>query len=129
GYMWDGLDGEPTTDVGANLLRRLELTGTPWTPLLRTNRHNPHPVFFAVYGDAVYHHGAGFRWPVVRVDWAGASAIPAAALPLLGPITRRIARMQKQAQYRRLARRNRRLSEEMLGLIERDDPGWLDRLT
>lgn len=128
GYMWDGLGGEPTTDVGANLLRRLNLSGTPWTPLLRTNGHNPHPVFFGVYGNAVYHHGAGFRWPVCRVDWAGVRPIPEIGLPVAGPIAGFAARVRKQAQYRLIARRNRRLSEEIFRLIEQDDRSWLDRL-
>lgn len=49
------------TDVGANLMHRLERTGTPWTPILRTHSLAEHDVFFGVYGGFVYHHGAGFR--------------------------------------------------------------------
>lgn len=71
GHAWPGADGRLTTDVGGNLLRILELAGEPWTPLLRTNRVNPHPLWFGVYGDIVYHHGAGFRWAIGRVDMAG----------------------------------------------------------
>ena len=37
-------------------------------PLLRSNRVNLHPLWFGVYGGIVYHHGAGFRWAVGRVD-------------------------------------------------------------
>jgi hypothetical protein len=61
GFTWTGAHGKPNSDVGGNLLRRLEATGTPWTPILRTNRRDLDPLYFAVYGDAVYHHGAGFR--------------------------------------------------------------------
>ncbi|MFL5902045.1 MAG: hypothetical protein ACJ75S_12725 [Solirubrobacterales bacterium] len=128
GYIWNGLEGKPTTDVGANLLRRLNLTSTPWTPLLRTNSHNPHPVFFGIYGNAVYHHGAGFRWPVERIDWVDVRQIPTVDLPVLGPIVRRIERIRHRILYRRLARQNRRLSEEIFRLIEQDDRSWLDRL-
>jgi hypothetical protein len=128
GYMWSGLKGKPTTDVGGNLLRRLELTATPWTPVLRTNRHNPHPIFFAIYGDAVYHHGGGFRWPVERIDWVDIRQFPTVDLPILGKVVRRIERIRHRIIYRRLARRNRRLSEEIFRLIEQDDRGWLDRL-
>lgn len=49
------------TDVGANLLWLLEQRGLRWAPLLRSNTVNPHPLLFAVYGDVLYHHGAGFR--------------------------------------------------------------------
>jgi hypothetical protein len=61
GHTWTGPYGKPNSDVGGNLLRRLEATGTPWTPILRTNRVDLDPLYFAVYGGAVYHHGAGFR--------------------------------------------------------------------
>jgi hypothetical protein len=49
------------TDVGANLLYRLESTGTPWERILRSNGGDLHPVFFGIYGGFWYHHGAGFR--------------------------------------------------------------------
>jgi hypothetical protein len=52
-------------DVGAGVGRRLIETHRVFTPLLRMNAHNPHPLFFGVYGRhgqaLVYHHGAGFR--------------------------------------------------------------------
>ena len=31
----------------------------PWVQVLRSNRHNPDPLYLAIYGDVVYHHGAG----------------------------------------------------------------------
>lgn len=61
GYPWVNEAGATVTDVGGNLLFLLERAGVPWTPILRSNRRNLHPVFFGVYGDLVYHHGAGFR--------------------------------------------------------------------
>ena len=48
GYLWPDRGGKPVTDVGGNLLRTLELTGTPWVEVLRSNRKNPDPLFFAV---------------------------------------------------------------------------------
>lgn len=71
--MWDRLGStwraghipDPTadqrTDVGANLLR--DLHGRPWTPLLRSNTTDRHPLFFGVYASIIYHHGAGSRRP------------------------------------------------------------------
>lgn len=42
----------------------LKKMGRDWTRLKRTGGLADHPVFFSVYGDSVYHHGAGFRVPV-----------------------------------------------------------------
>ena len=61
GYEWVNSEGAHVSDVGANLLRQLELTKTPWVEVLRSNRKNLDPVFYGIYGDCVYHHGAGFR--------------------------------------------------------------------
>lgn len=128
GHMWEDANGEPKTDVGANLMRQLELSGTPWSPVLRTNRRNPHPLFFGVYGDAIYHHGAGFRSPISRSDTVGLKPIPSGQTPLVGPLARRLGRIRWQAQARSIARRNLRLSEEVFGKIERDDRSWLQEL-
>jgi hypothetical protein len=65
GYCWQNQQGQLLSDVGGNLLGKLERSNTPWTPLLRSNKRNPHPLWFAVYADVVYHHGAGFRDPVL----------------------------------------------------------------
>jgi hypothetical protein len=128
GYVWKDANGEPKTDVGANLMRQLELSGTPWSPVLRTNRRNPHPLFFAIYGDAVYHHGAGFRSPISRVDTLGLAPLPDVDMPVVGPVARRLGQIRRQAQSHSIARQNLRLSEELFGRIERDDRGWLDEL-
>lgn len=129
GYMWRDANDEHKTDVGANLMRQLELTGTPWTPVLRTNRRNPHPLFFGIYGDAVYHHGAGFRWPISRIDTIGLKPVSSTGMPVVGPIARRVGRVRRQVQSRSIVRRNRRRSEEIIRRIERDDRSWLDELT
>lgn len=35
-------------------------------PLVRTNKFNPHPVFFGIYWDIFYHHGAASRYGLGR---------------------------------------------------------------
>src|SRR5882762_5154251 len=50
GPTWIGAHGTPTSDVGGNLLRALELTQTPWVDVLRSNRRNLDPLYFAIYG-------------------------------------------------------------------------------
>jgi hypothetical protein len=58
----------PSDDVGGRILRALDREGIEWDPLLRTNTWNPHRLFHGVYGDLVYHHGAGFRPRIDRHD-------------------------------------------------------------
>jgi hypothetical protein len=69
GYQWKNSSGNLVTDVGGNLLMKLNEAGMPWHPLLRSNIVNLHPLFFGVYGDLVYHHGAGSRKLSSRLDW------------------------------------------------------------
>jgi hypothetical protein len=68
GPKWTGTTGREVTDLGAVLWRRLEDAGIAWEPLLRSNVRDIHPLWFGVYEDIVYHHGAGFRLPISRVD-------------------------------------------------------------
>jgi hypothetical protein len=68
GGTWTNSLGDTVTDVGGNLLHKLDDRGVDWLPLLRTNTVDVHPLWFAVYGHRVYHHGAGFRSRQSRVD-------------------------------------------------------------
>jgi len=68
GPTWRNAEGEEVTDVGANLLRSLDERGIEWTPLLRSNVRDLHPVLFGVYSESAYHHGGGFRPSYTRVD-------------------------------------------------------------
>ena len=61
GYAWTAPNGEQVADSGGNVLEKLIERSIPWKPLLRSNRVNLDPLWFGVYGDVVYHHGAGFR--------------------------------------------------------------------
>jgi hypothetical protein len=69
GYQWKNSQGDLVTDVGGNLLGQCERAGIRWLPLRRSNRVNLHPLWFGVYHDLVYHHGAAFReHPWSRLD-------------------------------------------------------------
>ncbi len=63
GHKWQNEAGNKVSDVGGNLLGKLEHEGIGWRALERTNKTDLHPLFFAVYGDLAYHHGGGFREP------------------------------------------------------------------
>ncbi len=68
GYRWGDAQGDKITDVGGNLLFILNTGGYQWYPLLRTNKTNLHPLWFGIYADVIYHHGAGFRKPSCRIE-------------------------------------------------------------
>jgi hypothetical protein len=70
---WKNERGQTVHDVGGNLLWALNESGSSWYPMLRSNKVDLHPVFFAVYDDLVYHHGAGFRRAWSRADTLRAS--------------------------------------------------------
>ena len=131
GYTWPGPTGRRGGDVGGNLLRRLELTGTPWVELLRTNRVNLDPLYYAVYGGIVYHHGAGFRTGELSlVDRAGApKPLPRSRVPLLGSLLRAVNGGRWHAWERKTERHHVRQSESLYQSILRGDSDWLARLT
>jgi len=65
---WITPTGDLFNDAGGRLGRILESQTVDWLPLLRTNTTDLHPLWYAVYGHLVYHHGAGFRDRVSKVD-------------------------------------------------------------
>jgi hypothetical protein len=130
GPTWPGARGKPTTDVGANLLRRLELTGTPWTQVLRSNQKNLDHLYFAIYGGVIYHHGAGFREgelsPADR-DLAP-SPPPFSGVPMLGAAMRIVNRRRWRAWERRLRKVHLRKSQRIYEQIRDDGSDWLGEL-
>jgi hypothetical protein len=131
GYTWADKSGRPVTDVGGNLLGILEKRGIEWCPLLRSNRTNLHPLWFGVYGGAVYHHGAGFRTDKLsRADLAGLAeaqgrrpAAARAATRALDYLLRRspIRALRRLTSTQRADRRIARLSEEFFERVRSDD--------
>ncbi len=81
GFGWKNTRGENVTDVGGNLLKILNEKKIDWYPMLRSNRRDLHPLWFGLYEDLIYHHGAGFRQPVSRADLAELSAKGSGRLP------------------------------------------------
>jgi hypothetical protein len=124
-------------DPGGGLYDRIEELGIGWVKLLRTNRYNLHPLFFGIYQDVLYHHGAGFREPISRIDMvkeglgekrkSPASRI-SEILPnrFFLPVKRRISPFRK-AEYR-IILRNRVLHEEVFEQI-RSDRDFYKRFT
>ena len=122
GHSWSGADGRMTTDVGGNLLRALERSGSTWTPLLRSNRIDLHPLWYGVYGGIVYHHGAGFRWAVGRVDLLDQprTGTVGRRLPVAGPLLRRWDSARRQRFVADTANLALTKHEEMFAKLSRD---------
>jgi len=57
---WRTWDGLPMRDVGSFLGMQLCANELEWKPIHRTNNVDLDPVYFALYGGIVYHHGAGY---------------------------------------------------------------------
>jgi hypothetical protein len=124
GPTWPGARGVRVTDVGGSLLRALELTETPWVQVLRSNRHDLDPLHFAVYGDVVYHHGAGFR----TGDLSGAHSDNGPArvqIPGAGPLNRLINRHRWVKWERGMERHHVQQSELVYEQIARGGEAWL----
>jgi hypothetical protein len=130
GPTWPGARGRPTSDVGGNLLRRLELSNTPWVQLLRSNRRDLDPLYFAIYGDVVYHHGAGFRTGELSPAHRAGSPEPLRAPPLpgVGAAARLINRQRWRRWERRLERHQIRQSQRIYERIQAGGSDWLAEL-
>jgi hypothetical protein len=130
GYRWEDSMGRRVTDVGGNLLRQLELTGTPWVEVLRSNTTNLDPIFFGVYGDVIYHHGAGFRGSEFTRAHSALKppAASGSALPLVGRLRRR-GELRRQREWAEDTRRKQLSdSERLFEQIEQGDSAWLSAL-
>jgi hypothetical protein len=129
GYTWPGARGSPTSDVGGNLLRQLELSGTQWVQVLRSNRRDLDPLYFAIYGDAIYHHGAGLSGGLSPAHRARS---PAPTWLPRTPGLRAAARVANRLRWLRWERgTERRLARQSDALYEQIAAGgsqWLGQL-
>jgi hypothetical protein len=130
-YRWVDADGRRVSDVGGNLLRALELSDTPWVPVLRTNRRNLDPIFFAIYGDVIYHHGAGFHAGLpTRAHFATAPPrLRAPKVSVLGRVVRRLDWQRRRAWERKLSQTQVSESRRVFAQIERGGTDWLSEFT
>lgn len=126
GYTWTGPRGTPTSDVGANLLRTLQLTGTPWTQVLRSNGADLDPLYYAIYGEVVYHHGAGFRGGELSPAHRALAPAPLRSprVPLPGSAVRLANRLRWRRWERAVERRHRETSERIYAEISAGGSGW-----
>ena len=115
-------------DVGGNLLRRLELSETPWVQVLRSNRTDVDPLYFGIYGDVIYHHGAAFRGGALSPAHRDHAPVPR-PLPS-APIARQAVRLANSYRWRRWEQetvaRHREAPQRIIDGIQRGDGRWLN---
>ena len=117
GYEWVNSQGRSVTDVGGNLLGILREKGMDWYPMLRSNKKDLHPILFGLYEDLVYHHGAAYRKPIMRVDLDIKSAWRARLIELMpARALKKLFRPKRKA----IEEKNQLLSERVFEMIKRD---------
>ena len=118
GPMWQTPLGK-VTDTGATILKISTEKGLSWKPLLRSNKTNQHPLWFGVYENAIYHHGAGFREPISRVDRKEVDCAKLGlCLRLIGsatlPLNKNLYRFQRYSGIRmRIVQKNRPIGQRV----------------
>lgn len=122
GYKWKNAYGSMVTDVGGNLLGLVEEKKVDWLPMLRSNKREMHKLWFGIYADLVYHHGAGFRDPVSRIDMRNDSLLP--ALEFKNKYLKRLYEAAFRRQFKlvegKTIQKNTSLSEEVFQNILND---------
>ncbi len=124
GPTWPGARGIRVTDVGGSLMRALELEGQPWIQVLRTNKRDLDPLHFAVYGDVIYHHGAGFRTGELSGAHSDHGPEPI-RIPGLSPVNRLINRRRWVAWERSMEKHHVEQSEMVYEWIDGGRADWL----
>lgn len=128
GYQWRTNSGGSMSDVGGNLLGCIERTRSSWTPLLRSNTRNDHPLWFGVYGGLVYHQGSGFRPPLSRLDLdALPPGLRGSGRAVVGPIVDRVNDHRRKRQIEDIQRRYEKIGDRWYELLQRD-PFFYKRL-
>jgi hypothetical protein len=96
--------------------------------VLRSNRVDLDPLFFGIYGDVIYHHGAGFRPGELSRAYLDQAPRPIRAGEKLRPLTRRLNQRRRRAWERRTQRRYLAQSEQIYDSISQGGTEWLDAL-
>jgi len=118
GYQWTNKAGNPTTDVGGNLLKILTDNRTDWYRILRSGGLTEHPVLFGIYEGLVYHHGAGFRNPVTRGDMANFKVTWLDRVRAVFPS--RVERVTRRRMRKKMGIANNVVSEQLYQQIVKD---------
>ena len=113
-HKWRDATGNEFTDPGGNLFSILENRKIRWFPLLRSNKTELHQIFFGIFEDLIYHHGAGFRQPYARVDL---QRYTTEKIPFIGILLKK---RREKIMWRRIVKENKILSERVYQSILSD---------
>ena len=141
GYRWRNAAGKEVTDAGGNLLGILRERGADWYPLLRTNRRNLRPLWFAVYAllSPLRPGYLGFRGGLCRRDREAIGRVPEPPPdppPGAGVRERLAWQLRARKWYwvdkrpvvkreRATLRRNKELSDRIYSELSSDESFWL----
>ncbi len=124
-------------DTGIRLAKTLWTGREPWARLLRTNAVDVHPVIAGIYGDCIFHLGAGSRVALFRADLARSPVHrltrPLERLPVGHGRTRtvklRVLRAVRGPAEARRIRANRSAAATAQASLLRDPDGFLAYLS
>ncbi len=122
GAYWHDVNGKKITDLGGKVLKVLQDHGLSWKPILRSNTRNPHPLHYGVYGDVVYHHGAGFRNPATRTDLniANRKKIRTKLYHLLGKVLPHQLNKKLFRPMNEVVKKNKKMSAAVFEYVKQD---------
>jgi hypothetical protein len=122
GMHWQDVNGKKITDLGGIVLKKLNEKSLSWDKLLRTNKINPHPLHYGIYGDMVYHHGAGFRNPATRTDLniANRNKVKTSLYKLLEKIIPHHINKKFFRPMNKVVKKNLKMSEKVFSYITED---------
>lgn len=120
---WKDTLGNKVSDVGGVMLNKLNQRGDSWYKLLRSNSIDQnHLVLFGKYDDLIYHHGAGFRSPVMRADSNKIRLLSLKKLlySLFSKVLPKPMAIKLFGPFRKLKLENKKMSNEMYQQIQND---------
>jgi hypothetical protein len=128
GHSWTNAVGREVSDVGARVLKAVDERDVDWRPLLRSNRTNPHPLFFGVYDDVVYHHGAGFRRARGGRLMIAASGVHEEENSLRMRLLRALPKGKLQRRLNKRFNRVRQINEDLKARNDELTAEWFERI-
>ena len=120
--------GREISDVGARVLKAVDEQNVNWRALLRSNKHDAHPLFFGVYDDVVYHHGAGFRRARGGRLMIAESGVHEVEKSLRQRIARGLPRKKIFRPLRKRLNRVRQINEELKDQNDALSAEWFERI-
>lgn len=123
GAFWNDKNGNKITDLGGQVLKKLEDLKENWKPMLRSNKNNLHSLYYGVYENLIYHHGAGFRNPATRTDLneANKKRVKVFIYKLLGKILPHHINKKYFRPMNSIVEKNKKESEKVYNFISKHE--------